>query len=408
VTSSEYVHGAAVSGHANNTVRSTTLPKLLSATLPRAVRIMTSKPLLTIEHSDPHADVLVVTSGWPNEDNETYCVFIERQVASLVERGLRCDVLFIRGYRSPLAYPMAALRLFSWSLRRKRLSYRLVHAHSGEAALAAIFYWRAPLLVSYLGSDVLGRPRLDGSVSFLERLRRTVFRQLSRLTDRTITKSREMQMILPSSARSRNVIVPNGVDVKLFRPIDRRLARRELGWNAQDRIVLFAADPKVPRKRFWLAKAAVDRASLTLSDLQLEIARGVMPDRIPVLMNGADCLLLTSSIEGSPNVVKEALMCNLPVVATAVGDVDELLDGVEPSYICEASETVLARALIDCLSQPRRSNGRSVSPRLDASRVAVSLLTLYREIVPAIEFTDDVDDCVDPTTLTPAPSRSSS
>ena len=62
-------------------------------------------PLLTWERRDPQADVLVVTSGWPNEDNDTYCVFIKRQTESLVAHGLRCDVLFIRGYRSPLAYP---------------------------------------------------------------------------------------------------------------------------------------------------------------------------------------------------------------------------------------------------------------------------------------------------------------
>src|SRR2546425_3520133 len=103
------------------------------------------KPLLTLEREDPDAKILVVTSGWPNEDNDAYCVFIKRQVESLVDRGARCDVLFIRGYRSRLAYPLAALQLGYWSLTGRR-HYRLVHAHSGEAAVAASFYRRAPLL----------------------------------------------------------------------------------------------------------------------------------------------------------------------------------------------------------------------------------------------------------------------
>ena len=99
---------------------------------------MRRKTLVTLDHADHDADVLVVTNGWPNEDNDGYCVFIKRQVDSLLELGVRCDVLFIRGYRSALAYPLAALRLGLWSLTRRRRRYRLVHAHSGEAALAEI------------------------------------------------------------------------------------------------------------------------------------------------------------------------------------------------------------------------------------------------------------------------------
>src|SRR2546430_6743119 len=121
-------------------------------------------PLLTWERRDHRADVLVVTNGWPNEDNDTYCVFIKRQMESLVALGLRCDVLFIRGYRSPLAYPLAAARLLGWSLAGRR-RYRLGHAPSGGAAPAPAFYRRLPLLVSYLGDDLLGTPHAAARVS---------------------------------------------------------------------------------------------------------------------------------------------------------------------------------------------------------------------------------------------------
>jgi teichuronic acid biosynthesis glycosyltransferase TuaC len=342
--------------------------------------------LLTLEQSDPHADVLVVTSGWPNEDNPTYCVFIKRQMESLIERGLHCDVLFIRGYRSPLAYPLAALRLVAWSFGRGRRRYRLVHAHSGEAALSAGFYFRAPLLVSYLGDDVLGTPRADGVVPLAGRIRRAILRQHSRLAARTITKSQEMEAVLPEHARARNTVLPNGVDTNIFRPIDRAAARRELGWDEDVPIALFAADPTVPRKRYWLAESAVEHARSRIPDLRLEVARGVAPDRIPLLMNAADCLLLTSSIEGSPNVVKEALMCNLPVVATPAGDVAELLAGVTPSYVCEPLATTLSDALVECVRERHRSNGRDASTHLDARIVAKSLLRLYRELAPELEL----------------------
>jgi teichuronic acid biosynthesis glycosyltransferase TuaC len=344
-----------------------------------------TRPLLTLEHNHHRAEVLVITSGWPNEQRKAYCVFIKRQVESLIELGVRCDVLFIRGYRSPLAYPLAALRLLRWSLSKNH-HFRLVHAHGGEAALVAACYRRAPLLVSYLGSDLLGSPRADGVVNLIGRIRRMVFRQHARLAARTITKSYEMETVLPASVRARNTVLPNGVDTRLFRPIDRAAARQALGWEMNRRTVLFAANPSVARKRYWLAEAAVERARSMLPDLHLHVAHDVTPDRMPLLMNAADCLLLTSSIEGSPNVVKEALMCNLPVVATRAGDVAELLAGVAPSSVCDASKTSLSEAMVECLRQPRRSNGREVSGRLDARVVADSLLHVYKQLAPGLDL----------------------
>ena len=341
--------------------------------------------LVRFERSDPRAEVLVVTNGWPHEKDDTYCVFIKRQTESLLARGLRYDVLFIRGYRSPLAYALAAGRLAAWSLARRR-RYQLVHAHSGEAALAAAFYRRCPLLVSYLGDDLLGTPNAEGAVTVPWRIRRWIIRQHSRLATRTITKSREMELALPAKVRARNTVLPNGVDIELFRPIERDVARRELGWHPGARLALFAGDPAVPRKRYRLAQAAIERARLELDDLELEVATGVSPERMPLLMNAADCLLLTSSIEGSPNVVKEGLMCNLPVVATRAGDVEELLDGVTPSYVCESAERPLAEALVQCLREPRRSNGRAMSARLDSRAVADSMLSLYKQVAPKLEL----------------------
>jgi teichuronic acid biosynthesis glycosyltransferase TuaC len=344
---------------------------------------MMKSRLVTLEREDPDANVLMVTSGWPTEDTESYGVFVKRQVDSLIDRGLRCDVLFVRGYRSPLAYPLAALRLGAWSFAKRR-RYKIVHAHGGEAALAATFYRRAPLLVSYLGSDLLGTPRANGYIPLVSRIRRRLLRQHARFATGTVTKSRQMENALPPGLRKRNTVLPNGVDTRLFRPIARALARDELDWHREARVALFAADPSIPVKRYWLARAAVEHAQERLPDLRLEVAWGVSPDRMPLLLNAADCLLLTSLSEGSPNVVKEALMCNLPVVATPVGDVVELVDGVVPSKVCEPSEKALAEALVALLREPRRSNGRERSGRLDSRVIAESLLRLYQELSPEV------------------------
>jgi teichuronic acid biosynthesis glycosyltransferase TuaC len=332
-------------------------------------------PLVTLVVSEDDADVLVVTSAWPRPDRSKYGIFIARQVESLRQRGARSDVLFVRGYRSPLAYVSAAALLLLWNLKRR---YRLVHAHGGEASLPARFYMRAPLLISYLGDDLLGSQRSDGVVPTRRRLRSLLLRQFSRLAAATITKTSEMEMALPEHVRQRNAVIPSGVDERLFTPTPRREARKALGWDDGEPVVVFAADPSVPRKRFQLADAACRVASAKLGPIRLYVASNVHPHRMPLIFSAADALLLTSFHEGSPNVVKEAMMCNLPVVSTRVGDVEERLSGVEPSSVCDPIPEALGTALVACLAQRRRSNGRYHARRLTLDAIAARVLRHYR------------------------------
>ncbi len=277
---------------------------------------------------------------WPHPGNPKFGIFVKRQVDSLIEAGVACDVYFIRGHRSPFAYPLAALVLAVWNLMPGR-RYDLVHAHGGESSLSVRAYLRAPVLVSYCGDDLLGTPDAAGRISRPHRLRRWILRQHARMPSATLTKSAEMERALPASVRRRNSVIPNGVDPDSFRPIERSEARRALGWAEDERVALFAADPAVERKRHWLALAACERAAAELDGVRLHVASDVAPDQMPVLMSAADCLLMTSVHEGSPNVVKEALMCDLPVVATPVGDVPERLADVEPSWFARRRRSAL-------------------------------------------------------------------
>jgi teichuronic acid biosynthesis glycosyltransferase TuaC len=338
--------------------------------------------IVTLErqNSDPH--LLIVTNLWPHEENERYGIFVQRQVDSLVRAGLRCDVLMIHGHKSRLAYPLAALKLLWWSMRSSSV-YPVVHAHGGEVVPFARAYLRAPLVASYLGEDLNGTSNDRGARTRRYRLKSATLRQLSRLTALTITKSREMQTRLPGSVRRRNTVIPNGVDRRTFAPIDRSAARESLGWDPSEFVVLFVANPAVARKRHRLAEEVTRQAGAQMK-LRLHVGFPVDPEIMPTVMSASDCLLLTSSAEGSPNVVKEALACNLPVVATRVGDVEELLAGVEPARVCSDDPRELADAVILCLEQGRRSNGRKMTEHLDDEVIARRLIELYRGLVPGL------------------------
>jgi teichuronic acid biosynthesis glycosyltransferase TuaC len=335
---------------------------------------------LTWERREPAADVLVVTNMWPDGQLPTYGVFVRRQTDDVRTLGVPADVLYLRGYRSPLAYVWAAL-WFAWSSIALRGRYRLVHVHAGETALAARFHLGTPMLVSYCGDDVLGDPNEHGVIRPRSRVRSAAVRLQSRLFTATITKTREMHDRLPRATRARNTVLPNGVDASVFRPLDRAEARREAGWTSDETVVLFAATkPETPRKRLGLAREACRRAEARVGPIQLHVAGTVDPARMPLLMSAADVLLLTSSVEGSPNVVKEALMCNLPVVATPVGDVRELLKGVAPSEVANSDPDALADALVRVLTEGGRSNGRDEALRLRSERIAARLVKLYDRV----------------------------
>jgi teichuronic acid biosynthesis glycosyltransferase TuaC len=257
-----------------------------------------------------------------------------------------------------------------------------VHVHAGETALAARFFAGPPMLVSYCGDDILGDPADDASIPFVSRVRAAVIRGHAALTTATITKSQEMHNRLPRHIQRKNIVLPNGVDSTLFVQYDKREARQKLGWGSEERVVLFAATkPDIPRKRRWLAEEACALASEKLGPIRFHVSGLTPPDEMPVLMSAADCLLHTASLEGSPNVVKEALMCNLPVIATPSGDISLLLRGVEPSYICPPSPRALANALVELLAAPSASNGRaSIENELSATAIAERLLALYSQL----------------------------
>src|SRR5207302_6801246 len=112
-------------------------------------------------------------------------------------------------------------------------------------------------------------------------------------------------------------------------------------------------DPARLVKRYDLAKAAVEQVTQTGLDVELVAICDVENREMPWYYSAADAMILCSDREGSPTAVKEALACNLPVVATDVGDVREILNGVPGTRLCTQDVSELARNLRELLDIPR-------------------------------------------------------
>jgi teichuronic acid biosynthesis glycosyltransferase TuaC len=163
-----------------------------------------------------------------------------------------------------------------------------------------------------------------------------------------------------------------------FKPLDVEACRSRLGWDRSSFHVLFPANNGDPVKRPDLARASVDALKKSDVNAELHFLKGVPYEEVPIWFNASDALLLTSFHEGSPTVVKEALACNVPVVAVDVGDVAEQIRGVEGCFISEADPEELAAKLKLVYLHQRRVSSRALMEKFDLDRIAMRVADVYK------------------------------
>jgi glycosyltransferase involved in cell wall biosynthesis len=319
--------------------------------------------------------VLTLTAGWPQPGRPQTTHFIKRQVDFLRAAGVDVDVFYIQGKKRPDNY------LRSWFRVRPLLTsrrYDLVHAQFGQSGLLALPK-RLPLVVTFRGSDLLGIVGPDGRYRKLGRFLQAGSRLVARQADAVILVSEHMKAQLPPSIPVN--VIPSGLDLTLFQTVPRDEARQRLGLSSEARLVLFAGDPQSPRKRHWLARAAMAHLTERMP-AEMVVAWGVPHADIPAYMNACDALLFTSMQEGSPNVVKEALACNLPVVSVRVGDVSDRLRGIDGCEVCQDEDPkTLAAALERVLVRNERIAGRQAVQDLDERNITQQVIAIYRSVL---------------------------
>jgi glycosyltransferase involved in cell wall biosynthesis len=185
--------------------------------------------------------------------------------------------------------------------------------------------------------------------------------------------SEELSSRLPrwATARSQRAVLPCGVDLQRFARIDRREAREALGLDPDAPCLLFPADPARPEKRHDLAASLAACAG----DVPLLTLGGVEPERVPLYVNAANAVLVTSDREGFGLGVLEALACDVPVLATPHGVADEALTGVTGCLCAPFSPAAWGEALAPHLAaaDPRvagRLRAGEYSAQAMARRVA--------------------------------------
>jgi teichuronic acid biosynthesis glycosyltransferase TuaC len=330
--------------------------------------------ILQADSSRPPVHVLVVSNHWKKQDNVTFAgIWADRQISALRDIGVRVSTFDIGTSHSPL-------RLWrKWrELRRVVRDSRpdMVHARYGTLVALLSTCSGAPAVLTFAGSDLLP----GAGISRLRTYLGICLSNLAALRARKIIcVSNQLRQALWWRRRVA-VVIPDGVNLAAFSPEPREVARRRLGWRDEPEVVLLDALRDPINKGLHIAREAMMIVRKERPEAELRVFSGVPPQEMPTYYNAADVLLCASRQEGSPNVVKEALACNLPVVSTCVGDVADRLAGVEPSRLVQREACQIAKALVDILSEHRRSNGRRKVLALNLEDTARRVLEVYRDL----------------------------
>ena len=300
---------------------------------------------------------LIVTSMWPSPSAPARGSFVRDQVAVL--QGLDGVDVEVFAF-APRSYARAA-----HDLRRRFAGERfdIVHAHFGLTAWPALAVRHARRVVTLHGTD-LRHPRS----------RRITRAALGRY-DLVAAVSPELAREVPGAGTRRSVaVLPCGVDLDRFVAIPRRQARERLGLDPDGRYVLVPADPARPAKR-------PDRARELAAGAQLLTLGRVHPFEVPYWVNAANAVVVPSDHEGFGLAALEALACDVPVLATPVGNHPVALDGIAGTLCAPYDPAAWGAALEPHLQAPDpRVEGRARAALWSAQRMARRVLEAWIEL----------------------------
>jgi D-inositol-3-phosphate glycosyltransferase len=307
-------------------------------------------------------------------------------------------------------------------LARDGASYGIVHSH----------YWMSGVVGARLARDsrvphvamfhTLGEVKNRARSSEHEpQARIEAERLIATTADRIIAASRHEQHLLTSlyGARAEAIaVVPCGVDLDLFAPMDKEFARRRLGIPATQRILLFVGRIEPLKGIDILISAAAQlhddenfsvlivggdaRAESQVEELRQQAAAlgvdhhisfvgSVAHEALPLYYNAADVCVVPSYYESFGLVAVEAMACGTPVVASRVGGLTSTVSDGETGYLvpwrCPEPFAERLELLLDN-DELRASFGRAGREAVERFRwanVADAVAGLYEELLATAE-----------------------
>lgn len=309
--------------------------------------------------------ILKVFSKYNNRDKNfsiqtDWCPYIYEQSLSLKKSGVEVDFFMIEG-KGIVGYLKYLQPLKDSIIKNK---YDIIHAYYGFCGMLSVLQRHSPVVISFLGSDI--NERKD-----------RFFSKAAMLLS-TYNIFVEKKLAKKVNAKKHYSIIPFGVDLNVFFPMDKNLCRRQMDLDIDSRIALFCSSASRRVKNYQLAKNAVKLVG-NINIVQLQ--GGYTREEINKLINACDFLLMTSLYEGSPQIIKEAMACNCPIVSTDVGDVKEMIGGIKGCFITSFKPAEVAEKIKMALEFNSKTNGREKIKQFDLDTMTEKIILIYQNII---------------------------
>lgn len=321
-------------------------------------------------------NVLFISSG--NDDRYNIAPFIKSQGESLQNSGVNIDYYTIKG-KGLINYlkNIGPLRKHV-----KSQNYDLLHAHYSLCGWVAVLSFSGlPIVLSLMGADAVGTPTGKNRLTIKSKVLSYLTLLVQPFVSLIISKSPNIEKVV--YRKDRSVIIPNGVRMDQFNT-QPEVSKKSMGLSEDVRHVLFLGSPHDKNKNIQLVKSSLRQ--LNLNDVELLNVFDVPHNQVVQYLLVSDVVSLCSFSEGSPNVVKEAMACNKPIVATNVGDVAWLLEGLEGCYVSDHSVEDFSRKVEKALifaKEYQSTTGRDQLYKLglDAKSTADRIIELYHSLI---------------------------
>jgi len=312
-------------------------------------------------HSNQNLKVLFVCSG----NHDRVPAFIIEQKEELEKKGIRVDIFQIKG-RGVLGY------LKNYTGLRKIIrenAYDLIHAHFGLSGLFANLQRKLPVVTTFHGCDLNNKRH------------RRFSKYAAKLSKKVIVVSNHMTSLLSGNVEKE--VIPCGVDMSLFVPMDKEKAREELMksqkmvFDNSKKYILFSSTFDRDVKNPQLAMKAV---AFLGEEYELIELKNFSRNDVVLVMNAVDAVLMTSKTEGSPQFIKEAMACNRPIVTTNVGDVEEIINGTNGCFITAPAVETVAGDLKKTLQYKSTTGREAMGQRYDNEALVSRIIQLYSNL----------------------------
>ncbi|MES2649740.1 MAG: glycosyltransferase family 4 protein [Bacteroidota bacterium] len=247
----------------------------------------------------------------------------------------------------------------------------VLHVHYGLWAMIAIatkmiFLKNYKIVITYHGSDIFKKSERK-------------FSQLaSRFAAHNIVVSERMLQYI----HKQYSVIPCGIDTDV-QLVTKAAARKLFDWNENDFIILFSSNfkrqVKDPEFAFKVIEAYKKQTRKSVQFIELV---NYSREQLTTAMQAADALIMCSKSEGSPQIIKEAILNTLPIVSNDIGDVKSICNGVDNCFIVNkniAEYIISLNEIAD--SNSRIKNRNLVIDRFDNNKISERLYEIYGKVL---------------------------